>query len=235
MVDTTERPPLVRFERRGIEDRNASLEQGRYMEKDVDVALITPPGSRDVMVHNVDEWFKGLHRSVRESRMPQAWLERYKESYEHWKRGEEIPVNGTPIKGWGVISPAQAKNLIGLNILTVEDLAKLNDEGIRRIGMGGVDLKHKATAWLRQLEDKGMLTQEHAALKAENQALKSQVEALAKQMETFIHSANSQAQAPVISSVIDEDDELRNQYIAKFGKAPHHAMKRDTIIKALAE
>lgn len=235
MVDTTERPPLVRFERRGVEDRNASIEHGRYVERDVDVALVTPPGSRDVMVHAVEDWLKNLQRNVVEMRMPQGWLDRYREQYEHWRKGEELPLNGTPIKGWGVISPAQAKNLISLNILTVEDLAQLNDEGIRRIGMGGVDLKHKANAWLRQLEDKGLLTQEHAALKAENKSLKDQLDSLTKQVEMLMQANKSPSQAPVINSILDEEDVLRNQYIAKFGKPPHHAMKPETIKERLAE
>jgi hypothetical protein len=233
MVDTTERPPFVRFERRGVEDRNASLDQGRYVEKDVDMALVTPPGSRDIMVHSVEDWMKGLRRGVEESRLPQSWFDRYRAQYESWRKGEELPVNGSPIKGWGVLSPAQQKNLIGLNILTVEDLAALNDEGVRRVGMGGVDLKNKANAWLRQLEDKGLLTQEHAALKAENVALKDQMEALSKQVEMLMQGAKVQAQAVVTEGFLDDEDSLRNQYIAKFGKAPHHAMKRETIIEKL--
>lgn len=235
MVDMTERPPFVRFERRGAEDRNASIELGRYVEKDVDVALVTPPGSRDVMVHDVSDWLKNLQRNVAEGRMPEAWFDRYKDQYQRWRQGEELPLDGTPIKGWGVISPAQQKNLIGLNILTVEDLAKLNDEGIRRIGMGGVDLKHKANAWLRQLEDKGLLTQEHAALKAENKTLKDQLDSLTKQVEMLMQSSKSQVQAPVTNSILDDEDVLRNQYIAKFGKPPHHMMKPETIREKLGE
>lgn len=234
MVEQKERPPFVRFERRGEEDRNASLAQGRYVERDVDVALVTPAGSRDVMIHKVDEWLTNLRRNVNDGRMPQEWLDGYQSKYEHWKRGEELPLDGTPIKGWGVISPAQQKNLVSINVLTVEDLARLNDEGLRRIGMGANDLKNKAIAWLRQLDDKGGLTQENSALKAENAALKSQVEALSKQLEVMLMSAKS-IQPVATSSILDDDDDLRNQYIAKFGKAPHHMMKPDTIREKLAE
>jgi polyhydroxyalkanoate synthesis regulator phasin len=89
-----------------------------------------------------------------------------------------MPLNGEPIKGWGVISPAQQANLIAINILTVEDLAAVNDEGCRRIGMGAAELRDKAKAWLSQMADKGPLTQENALLKGENVALKGENETL---------------------------------------------------------
>jgi hypothetical protein len=77
-----------------------------------------------------------------------------------------------------VISPAQQSNLIAINIRTVEDLAGVNDEGVRRIGMGGGELRDKAKAWLSQMKDKGPLTQENATLRAENITLKATVESL---------------------------------------------------------
>lgn len=232
MVETKERPPLARFERRGVEDRALSAEKDRYMERDEDFALITPPGSRDIFVTTVKEWFDEMKRQVREQRLPEEWYERYQKQYAAWKVGEELPLDGSPIKTWGVISPAQQKNLITLNILTVEDLARLNDEGMRRIGMGAVDLRNKAIAWLKQLDDKGGLTIAHAALKAENEALKTQLDLLSKQVQAL---AAGKPIAEDSGSLLDEDDDLRNQYIAKFGKAPHHMMKPETIAKALQE
>jgi hypothetical protein len=86
-----------------------------------------------------------------------------------------MPLDGEAIKGWGVISPAQQANLIAINIRTVEDLAAVNDEGLKRIGMGAGELRDKAKAWLSQLADKGPLTQENALLKGENFALKASV------------------------------------------------------------
>lgn len=178
MVDRKERPAYVRFERRAVEDKSASVREGRFVSKDLDFALVTPPYSRDVFEQVAKDWFAQMKREVAARRLPAEWYERYVDSYERWKRGEEMPLNGTPIKGWGVLSPAQQKNLITLNILTVEDLAAVNDEGIRRIGMGGSELRDRAKAWLSQTKDKGPLTMENAALKAENRALKAQLEQL---------------------------------------------------------
>jgi cell division protein FtsB len=169
-----ERPAYVRFQRRPIKDAAASEREGKYMAKDVDYALVTPPYSRDVFEQVATEWLAQMEKEVRNNRLPREWYERYEAAYERWKKGEELPLNGTPIKGWAVLSPAQMTNLIAINILTVEDLAAANEEGRRRIGMGAQDLCDKAKAWLSQAKDKGPLTMENSTLKAENQALKTQ-------------------------------------------------------------
>lgn len=173
-----ERPAYVRFQRRPIKDGPASEREGRHVSKDVDYALVTPPYSRDVFEQVAPEWLAQMEKEVRNNRLPREWYERYVASYERWKKGEEMPLSGTPIKGWPVISPAQMNNLIAINILTVEDLAAANEEGRRRIGMGAQDLCDKAKAWLSQAKDKGPLTMENSSLKAENQALKSKNETL---------------------------------------------------------
>lgn len=173
MMDRKDRPAYVRFERRAIEDRTAQSIGGRWPRRDVDFALVTPPYSRDVFEAVAEEWLAQMDRDAQAGRLPQEWAERYRQQYERWKAGEELPPNGEPIKGWGVISPAQQANLIGLNIRTVEDLAAVNDEGKRRIGMGAQELQDKAKAWLSQMKDKGPLTLENASLRAENVTLKT--------------------------------------------------------------
>ena len=173
-----ERPPLIRFERTVKEDKQASLKAGRFVGRDVDIALVTPPYSRDVNKHELPAYWKKLEMDVQGGRFRTDWLDHYMKAYEMWKSGQEIPLNGSPIRGWGVISPAQQEGLIRMNILTIEDLSLVNDEGLKRIGMGSQELKNKAKAWLAQLNDKGPLVQEIAAVKKENDVLRGQIESL---------------------------------------------------------
>ena len=244
IMDRKERPAYVRFERVPMEDKAESLKQGHYVAKDVDFALVTPPYSKDIMKFKVDKWFPELEKQVMAGRMPKDWLEDYKRAYHAWQNGQELPPKGTPIKGWGVISPAQQETLIRMNILTVEDLMGINDEGMKRIGMGGLELKNKAAAWLSQLNDKGPLTQEMASLKTENVNLKTQVETLIKQVEKLQARLEAQpdnvvsiAKEPVgeitVSDILDDHDSLVNQYTEKYGKPPHHKMKDETIREKL--
>lgn len=197
VAERTERPALVRFKRVSVEDKEASLRENRYIAKDVDYALTTPPYSKDVHEEKVTTWKARLDQEVKAGRLPAAWMDTYLEQYRRWTLGQEMPLNGTAIRGWGVISPAQQETLIRSNILTVEDLAGINDEGARRLGMGAIELKAKAKAWLATLNDRGPLTMRIAALEVENEALKAIVESQAATIEQF----RRQAGAPTLHAV----------------------------------
>ena len=140
-----DRPAYVRFEIVPVEDKAASEAAGHYVGRDVEFALITPPYSKDIFKIKVPQWKLNMKQDVANGRLPEEWMDKYLEAYSKWKAGQEIPLNGTPIKDWGVISPSQREMLIRMNILTVEDLSRVTMEGLQRIGMGAVDLKNKAT------------------------------------------------------------------------------------------
>lgn len=178
LVSKEDRPAYARFETRTIEDREASLRLGHYAGKDVDYVLLTPAGSKDEVEKPVKDWLAQMVQQVREERLPAKWEEGYRGAYERWKRGEEIPLNGVAIKGWPVASPAQQKTIIAANILTVEDLAQANGEALQRLGMGAVDLRTKAVAWLKGSKEIGTLVQENAQLQAEKRTLLNQLEGL---------------------------------------------------------
>lgn len=185
LTSREERPPYVSFERRPVENIAESKAQGRYIAMDVDFALVTPPYSKDCVVHKVSSWLEIVKKNVRDGRTPQAWLDQWQEMYKRWKNGQEMPINGTPIKGWGVISPSQQEMLIQINCRTVEDLADVNDEGMRRIGIGSADLKQKAKAWLASMKDHGVVTRQVTELEKENAILKASLEALQNQVDAL--------------------------------------------------
>jgi polyhydroxyalkanoate synthesis regulator phasin len=176
----------VSFEQRDIEDKEASLTQGKYVGRDQDFVIITPAYGKDDVHKTVDAWKEGLVLQLNMGRISQEDLNYYLAKYDAWKKGIEIPAEGSPIKGWLVLSPAQQKLLISVGILTVEDLACVNDEGVRRIGMGAVELKRKANTWLAQAQDKGPLTLKMTALQTENEGLRGEVDTLKSQVEKLI-------------------------------------------------
>ena len=185
LVNREERPAYVRFERRPMEDKAASIREGRYVAKDIDFALVTPPYSKDCVEQKVTQWLENLERNLRDGRIPESWATQWKAAYQKWKAGEEMPLNGTPIKGWGVISPAQQATLIAMHCLTVEDLALINDEGLRRIGMGAIELRDKAKNWLASMNDHGAISVKMAALEQENRVLQASLDTLTKQVEAL--------------------------------------------------
>lgn len=176
---TEERPAYVQFELRAIEDRNATIKHGYYMTQDVEYALITPPYSKDCVEMKCADWLKKNDEDERNGRIPAAWRDKWKAAYQAWKNGQELPLDGYPIKGWGVLSPAQQQNLIAAGVKTVQDLAKINDEGLRRVGMGSVDLKNRAVAWLKAEQGPAKMAQENAALKIKVDQQAEQISQLA--------------------------------------------------------
>lgn len=199
------RPPFVRFETRSEESRAASVAAGNTVYTDVDYALITPQGSKDCIERRVDEWLVMLREQVKQERFPNQWLDHYKRLYEGWKAEGEIPVQGTPLRNWPMLTPAQVKTLTGLKLLSVEDLAVANEETIARMGMGGRALKDKAVAWLKaQGSDAGKQAEEIVDLRIRLERADTQNETLAQavaQLQAQIAiltsaSAQLQAQAP---------------------------------------
>lgn len=188
--DRKERPAYVQFETRTEEDKAASARHGRYTFKEFDVAIVTPPYSKDCVEFKVEQWLLNIDKNLRDGRIPEEWAKHWKESYQRWKDGQELPLNGTPIKGWGVISPAQQASLIHINCKTVEDLAAVNEEGMRRIGMGALDLRNKAQAWLKSMNDHGGATLKIAALEQENSVLRTSVESLEKKVAALVAAAD---------------------------------------------
>lgn len=142
------RPPHVVFERRAEEDRQASIEQGRYVARDADYAIVTPAGSKDRVERLVSDWFSMLAGEVRSERWPQAWLDQLKAGYEAWKLGQTPPESGTPLTTWPALSPAQVKNWQQISIRTVEELAEANEETLSAYGMGSRDMKARAGLFL---------------------------------------------------------------------------------------
>lgn len=185
------RPPYVTFETRAIEDRNATLDQGHYVSRDVVFALITPSGSRDRVEKEATTWLKDLEDAVQQERFPVGWLNAYKEALRYWTEAREIPETGFSVINWPMVSPAQVKNLLDINLRTVEDVAEATEEAISRMGMGGRALKEKAKAWLDSSATTGKVSGELEALRAENIRLKSrdiEREAKLKKLEVQVEA-----------------------------------------------
>lgn len=174
-MEFAERPPYVAFETRAVEDRDASIKAGHYVAHDVDYVVITPAGSKDQIERIADEWLSQIKRQSVEGKYNPVWVQHFEAVYRQWKETNTIPENGTSIKAWPLLSPAQAATVLAANIRTVEDLASINEDGLRRLGMGGRDLKAKAVAWLESAKDTGKVAAENAALKVKIEALEAQV------------------------------------------------------------
>ena len=161
-----ERPPYVMFEIRTVEDRDASIREGRYIAKGVNYVIVTAAGAKDTVERIADEWIADINRKAMSipPRFNPQHAKHFANMYTAWKEGNELPEVGTPIKGWSVISPSEQENIISANIRTVEDLANISESGLERMGMGARNLKNKAIAWMASANDQGKVVSQLAAL-----------------------------------------------------------------------
>lgn len=184
------RPPYVEFEVRAIEDRTASIREGRFIAKDVIFALVTPSGSKDRVERVAEEWIAHIAEEARKGRFNQSWVDYYRAGYAQFKAGQEVPEFGTPLRQWPGISPAQLKMLTDINIRTVEDLASATEEAISHMGMGSRALIQRAREFLSNIEvnkpaeEVAALREEVARLTASNEALQASLRELQAQTGT---------------------------------------------------
>ena len=200
--------PLVRFERTPEDDIALSRTTGRYMAKDEDYVYITPPYSRDEVPKVAKTWLAENDLKVLQGKISASQAKNYRDQYEAWKNGQEVPPEGTPIKGWAVLSPAKQAMLIDRKIMTVELLANANDEGLRTIGMGGMELRKMAQTWLAQANNLGPLTLEMDAIKKENEILKGSIEVLTRQVNSMQQAPTAPPPPPQEKTKIEVSDIL---------------------------
>lgn len=182
-MQVQERPPLVTFEYRPVEDRAKSQAEGKYSTKDVPFVKVVRAGSKDVFEAEAESWLKRLDEDARQNRAPAAWATGFRDMFEKWKRGEEIPVEGTPIKGWPSLSPSMQQSVVKAGFRTVEELAAAGDAEIASIGIGAIDMRHKARTFLEAANGPGKLTARVEATEAENKTLKNLVEEQGKELK----------------------------------------------------
>lgn len=104
--------------------------------------------------------------------------ERFSQQYAAFKRHEKVLVEGTPLTEIPSIGKAQALNMNGHGIYTVEQLAELPDQALEAIGLGGRELREKAKALLSKASDGA----EVSKLVSDNKDLREQLKVMQQQV-----------------------------------------------------
>jgi len=178
-----ERPPFVQFELREKEDRDASIKAGHYVARDVEMAIIARPGSRDTLEKEAEPWLSEMKLKSRKQEIPPGWYDFFQRRYTEWKNGEAGQVvSGTPIRGWPSIGPAAQKTLIAAGIMTVEDLAEVSDSDLQNVGTGAMAFKQKAKAYLEAANGPGKVAEQMVAMQ---QQMKDMAELIKRQSEAL--------------------------------------------------
>lgn len=110
--------------------------------------------------------FPGNNLHVPTGRVTDVERARWPQQYEAFKKSGNFAEghSGTPLEQWPFVGRAMIAELRYLNILSVEHLAAVDDNGISRMGPGGRKLVECARAWLQDAAD-GATTMQLAAAK----------------------------------------------------------------------
>lgn len=157
---------FVSFYTEAIELKAESEKQGRPVYRDVPFIKIVVPGD----VNNIIE-----RKATKEdeAKFPKAWA--------RYKAQESDAHEGTPLEQWPQMSRSLVKEAKFFEIHTVEQLAGLSDINVSKMGMGYLELRNKAKAWLTAAAG----TASETAQAAENQRLKDMIADLQAQMSAL--------------------------------------------------
>lgn len=164
-----DRPPFIRFDlmESGV-DKEASERAGRPVPRTVPFVFITQPGSKDVLEAEADEWLERKRREAIEGRYSPEWVQRFQLQYDEWKKGNELPREGTPIKTWYALNKEQINRLIAIGLTTIEDLASYPDSSLGTIGLDGRYLRDLAKNSIKEGLDVGVQAKKIADLEQSN-------------------------------------------------------------------
>ena len=112
---------------------------------------------------------------------------RFPREYEAFKRSGELAQEGTPLAQWTYSTPAFVRDLNYSNVFTVEQLAQLSDQQSMQLGMGMLEKRDLAQAWLAKANGDearvARIADENADLRAKLDAQAAEMAAMRQMLE----------------------------------------------------
>lgn len=114
---------------------------------------------------------------------PTLW-EHFRPVYEKWQKDNVITTDGHPLEAWPVITKGQIKVCKSLGLRSVEDVATATDSVREKFGMGFLELRAQAKAFLAAKADSATanriadLEAKLASLISDNEQARATIDAL---------------------------------------------------------
>lgn len=183
MMNQREVMPFIRFEYKdwGL-NVDASKEAGRPIPNRSAFIIITSHGSKDSPEFIADEWIQRKKNEAARGVYNGDWIERIEKQYEAWKKGNELPREGTPVLTWPAITPEQNARLRHLGFTVIEDVAQVPDGSLGQIGLDGRQIRDLARAWINEGTDKGknaqLIADQNSRIEAQDTLIREMQEEL---------------------------------------------------------
>lgn len=227
-----DQPPLLRFVNDAVEDRFQSEREGKICFKDIikvyvrahgDTKSETPFIAKDSKwVEENGEWKRitiypwidQLDEKLKDNQCSGKFHESCVSRFKKFEETGEVLVEGTPIASWNQITPAQQKQVMNAQILSVEQLAEATEEAMNEIGMGARELKKKAKAYI------GSHNKDAEVIAAQNQRITEQADQLSeleKKIAELVEMKNA-APSNSVKELREKLDDLGVKYHHKAGE-----------------
>lgn len=150
----------AKFYTEEVEDEKATQAAGHVVYKTIDKVEWGRKGQNLVVLNE---------KVSRVQKNPAIWAV-MEPAYLAWKKGQEAPLEGTSLKMWPAITPAQIRTLQNFGIRTVEEVMLLSDGDCDKIGNGVRHLRTRARLWKEAANDIGKVAERLAAIEADRKA-----------------------------------------------------------------
>lgn len=158
-----------------VPDDGATMDRGRPVFREIEAVEVRAPGNTLTTsvfpVHAFSHWETDPETGFQ---FPLTYAERWPEQYARFKQGLTQLKAGTPLSELTFLTETQRAELRGLSVFTAEDLATIDGQPLRNLGLMGRELKNRAIAWL-----------ESAAGNAVSQKQAAQIEELMRRLEAL--------------------------------------------------
>lgn len=168
---------LVEFSMEAVLQEFLSEKEGRAVYKDVPHVHIQFPGDK------TREIKRPVRMTQAESGSAPPDPERFPQQWNAFIRQAEQGHSGTPLEHYPPLSKSQVRELKGLNVHTVEQLANIPDTTTQSLGMGGRLMRDTAKNWLEAAKNGAPAVELTAMVKRQQdeiEQLKTQIAELAK-------------------------------------------------------
>jgi len=150
----------VRFDRRPMQDHEATTRAGRPIFKEVDFIHIWTPGDKTTEIDvPVDDHYR----------------QRFAAKYEAYLAGrDQDSADGTPLSQWPGLTGAQVQELAHFRVKTVEQLAEMSDDNISKLGPGYLERRKAAKIYLEAAAGNAPLERMQADLQLRDNLIEQQ-------------------------------------------------------------
>ena len=180
---------VVTFRNHAVKNDARSAQEGRPIYDDIEVCDMRMPGARNTApvapALEFSHWDIDPITQAIVGRV--TYAERFSKQYQQFKARQTQTMHGTPLTEVAFLTEAKRAELRAQNIYTVEQLAHIDGQELKNLGIDGRNWKNRATEYLEEAKVKAPSTQmlvELEALRARNAVLEEDNETMKKRAQS---------------------------------------------------